>query len=261
MGKVLLSFDIEEFEVPEEYHGTMRKEDVFATSAQGASVILDIMKENGVKATFFCTGRFAEEESELVRRMVDEGHEVASHGYRHNRRQRNDDILKSKQVLEGITGKAVNGYREPKMFDVDNAFLARQGMAYNSSLNPAFIPGRYMHLDTPRTWFWQDGVAQIPASVTPWLRLPMFWLGLHNYPLALYLALCKRCIKHDGYFVTYLHPWEFTALDSHPEYRLPWIIRHNCGERLRRRLDSVIKELKKEGHEFVCFSNFANSIK
>ena len=62
------------------------------------------------------------------------------------------------------------------MFAVDNAAIARAGYRYNSSLNPAFIPGRYMHLDSPRTWFMADGVMQIPASVSPLLRVPLFWL-------------------------------------------------------------------------------------
>lgn len=84
-------------------------------------------------------------------------------------------------------------------FRCSESEIARQGYLYNSSLNPAFIPGRYMHLTEPRTCFMKEGVLQIPASVTPWLRFPLFWLSCHNLPAGLYRWLCRRTLRHDGY--------------------------------------------------------------
>lgn len=60
------------------------------------------------------------------------------------------------------------------MFPVDDSLIEQCGYAYNSSLNPAFIPGKYMHLDVSRTPFFKGKVLQIPASVTPKMRIPMF---------------------------------------------------------------------------------------
>lgn len=59
------------------------------------------------------------------------------------------------------------------MFPVDENLIEKCGYKYNSSLNPAFIPGKYMHLDVSRTAFMKGEVLQIPASVTK-LRIPMF---------------------------------------------------------------------------------------
>ena len=59
------------------------------------------------------------------------------------------------------------------MFPVDENLIEECGYKYNSSLNPAFIPGKYMHLDVPRTAFMKGNVMQIPASVTR-TRIPMF---------------------------------------------------------------------------------------
>ena len=64
----------------------------------------------------------------------------------------------------------IQGYRQPRMFPVSDTELERMGYVYNSSLNPAFIPGRYMHLSEPRTCFMTGKLLQIPASVTPWIR-------------------------------------------------------------------------------------------
>ena len=63
---------------------------------------------------------------------------------------------------------------------------------------------------------------QIPASVTPWIRFPLFWLSCHNLPMWLYQSLVNRVLKHDGYFVTYFHPWEFYPLGEHPEFKMPF---------------------------------------
>lgn len=55
--------------------------------------------------------------------------------------------------FERLTGRTIQGYRQPRMFPVSDTELERMGYVYNSSLNPAFIPGRYMHLSEPRTCF------------------------------------------------------------------------------------------------------------
>ena len=142
------------------------------------------------------------------------------------------------------------------MFPVSDEALSTAGYTYNSSLNPAFIPGRYMHLTAPRTWFMRDGVMQIPASVTPWLRFPLFWLSLHNLPEWLYHWLVRRTLGHDGYFVTYFHPWEFYELREHPELRMPFIIRNHSGQQLCQRLDRLIRMLKQQGEQFGTFKEF-----
>ena len=114
-----------------------------------------------------------------------------------------------------------------------------------------------MHLTTPRTYFMKDGVLQIPASVSPWFRIPLFWLALHNFPEWLYYALVKRVLKHDGYFNTYFHPWEFYELKEHPEYKMPFIIRNHSGHEMVERLERLIEKLKANGEQFETYNEFA----
>lgn len=254
---VLLSFDTEEFDVPREHGVDLTVEESMEVSVCGTNRILDCLKENGVKATFFCTGNFALHAPQVMERIMAEGHEVACHGVDHWKPQASD-VEESKNIIERVTKRTANGYRQPRMFPVSDAEIARMGYKYNSSLNPAFIPGRYMHLTAPRTYFMRGGVMQIPASVTPWLRFPLFWLSLHNLPECIYHWMVRRVLKHDGYFVTYFHPWEFYALDEHPEYKMPFIIRNHCGEQLTARLDRLIKMLKEKGEPFLTFTEFVN---
>ena len=258
---ILLSFDTEEFDVPCE-HGVNYDPiaEGMKVSMEGTERILDLLKEEQVVATFFCTTNFAENAPHLMRRILDEGHEVASHGCNHTNPQP-EDVIKSKKRLEEITGRKVNGYRQPRMFPVVESEIKRVGYLYNSSLNPAFIPGRYMHLTEPRTWFMKDGVMQIPASVTPLIRFPLFWLALHNLPEGLYHWMTRRVLKKDGYFVTYFHPWEFYELKEHPEFKMPFIIKNHSGQQMCERLDRLVKMLLAHGYEFITYTEFVEKVK
>lgn len=252
---ILLSFDTEEFDVPREHGVDFSLEEGMKVSIVGTNRILDCLKANQVRATFFCTANFVKHAPEVMQRIMAEGHEVACHGVDHWE-PKPTDFEVSKKMVEELTGVRVRGYRQPRMFPVSDAEIERMGYDYNSSLNPAFIPGRYMHLTDPRTWFMKGKVMQIPASVTPWIRFPLFWLALHNLPEWMYHLMVRRVLSHDGYFVTYFHPWEFFELKEHPEFKMPFIIKNHSGKQMVARLDNLVKMLKQKGHQFITYSEF-----
>lgn len=254
---ILLSFDIEEFDVPKEHGVDIPLEEQMRISVEGTRRILDCLKQYQVCATFFCTANFALHAPEIIKRIQMEGHEVASHGFNHWTFEV-ADLQKSKNTLEAITGTPISGYRQARMMPVCEKAIYDAGYKYNSSLNPTFIPGRYMHLSTPRTWFMKEGVMQIPASVTPVLRFPLFWLSYHNLPASLYRWLCKITHKKDGYLVTYFHPWEFYPLTEHPELRMPFIIRNHSGEGMVKRLGDFVRYFKDKEVPFITFTEFMN---
>lgn len=253
---ILLSFDTEEFDVPRESGVDFPLSRAMEVSSYGTTKILDILERNGVKATFFCTTNFAENAPDIMKRIVDSGHEVSAHGCDHWKPEP-ADVFRSREILRRLTGQEVLGYRQPRMFAVSDEDIRKAGYLYNSSLNPCFIPGHYNHLDKPRTPFMKDGVLQIPASVTPLIRFPMFWLALHNLPLWLYKAFARRVVSKDGYLATYFHPWEFYPLGEHPEFKVGFISRNHAGKGMEERLDSVIKMFKERGEEFMTFGEFA----
>ncbi len=252
---ILLSFDTEEFDLPREHGVDIKLERSIEVSAAGTNIILDTLKKNQVRATFFCTANFAQHAPEVMQRILNEGHEVACHGVNHFN-LKDSDPSQSKEIIERLTHITANGYRQPRMFPVDDEELERVGYLYNSSLHPAFIPGRYMHLDVPRTPFYKGKILQIPASVSPWLRLPVFWLACHNYPMWLYKKLTLWTLRHDGLFVTYFHPWEYYPLKEHPEWKIPFIIKRNSGTAAVKRLDSIIKTFKQHGAQFATFTEY-----
>lgn len=258
--QVLLSFDTEEFDVPREHGVDFSLAEGMKVSVYGTNKILDVLHDNGVHATFFCTGNFAQNAPDVIKRIIAEGHEVACHGVDHWQ-PKADDVFRSKEIVERIAGIKVFGYRQPRMFPVSDDDIRKAGFAFNSSLNPAFIPGRYIHLLTPRTPFVKNEVVQIPSSVTPIVRFPLFWLALHNLPIKLYIALVKRVLRHDGLFVTYFHPWEFFELKKNPEFKMPFIIKNHSGEQMAERLDTLIKALQAYGCSFEKFSDYVAQFK
>jgi peptidoglycan/xylan/chitin deacetylase (PgdA/CDA1 family) len=257
MRKVLLSFDIEEFDMPLEYDKPISFHDQINVSAKGTKIILDILQENQIPATFFSTVVFATNAKELIQRINREGHELASHGYFHSAFE-NKHLAESKAELEKLSSRSVTGFRMARMMPVDDRAIEDAGYRYNSSLNPVYLPGRYNNFFKPRTIFKTDSLIQLPASATPVMRVPLFWLSFHNFPLWMYKAACTRTINHDRYLNIYFHPWEFTDL-TRAEYGLPKFVSKNSGDQMINRFRTWILWMKKKGYTFSTISDFMDS--
>ncbi len=255
-GLVLLSFDVEEFDLPRELGEKIPLEEGIKVSAEGLERILKLLKKTGVKATFFCTGNFAKARAEILKRMLIDGHEVACHGVDHFEPNQTD-ICKSKEIIEKVIGHKVVGYRQPRMQKIDYKELKRCGYKYDSSVNPVLIPGRYNNLKIPRKPFEKDKILEIPTSVATVFRIPLFWLALHLFPVSLYIWLARMSLKKTGYFATYFHPWEFVDLNR---YKIvPKYIKRNSGIKLERRLEKVVRNLKKN-YSFVTYTEYVGAL-
>lgn len=250
-----LTFDTEEFDCPLPYSQTLCFEKQIEISSLGTEKILDLLMKKGIRATFFCTAVFAISAPQLIHRIVAEGHEVASHGYYHNKFE-TADLKKSKEILEEISGQEIYGFRMANMGYVDLQALAKAGFQYDSSLNPIYLPGHYNNLSKPRRIFQQNGLYEIPASVSSTFRIPLFWLSLHNIPLWIYTNMCMNVLKKDGYLNLYLHPWEFEELDS-PSIDLAWYIKRNSGQKLLGRLEQLINTFREKNVEFGTLKDCA----
>ena len=98
-NKVLLSFDVEEFDLPREHGVEISLKEGVEVSTRGLERVLKVLNRTGVKATFFCTGNFAKERSELVREIVKCGHELACHGVDHFA-PKSGDATESKKIVD-----------------------------------------------------------------------------------------------------------------------------------------------------------------
>lgn len=251
--KILLTFDVEEFDLPEEYNAPIEKSEQLNVSSRGLTQVLALLRKHRVVATFFTTAFYAENFPCQIQALVSEGHEVASHLYYHSD-YNPEHIRESRKKLEEITKQKVWGFRTPRLRPMDPELIKAAGYMYDSSLNPTFLPGRYNNFSRPRTHFRENGMHILPFSVSPGIRFPLFWLSFKNINFPAYLWLCRQTLRHDRYLHLYFHPWEFTNLDV---YRIPWYIKNRSGDPLLRRLDLLIQNLGKEGG-FATISEFLN---
>jgi len=185
--------------------------------------ILNLLAERDVKATFFTLGWVAERYPQLVRDIVAGGHELASHGYGHQRASdltRDEfaaDVGNAKKILEDLSGQAVRGYRAPS-FSIGTgnlwAFdaLVAAGYEYSSSIYP-IKHDHYGMPDSPR-FAYRVGAGLLEVPVTT-LRLfnrnlPSSGGGyfrLLPYPLSRWMI--GKVNREDGEpAVFYFHPWE-----------------------------------------------------
>ena len=244
---ILLSFDIEEFDLPEEYGQTISDEEKISIPALGTTRILDVLKSRQAHATFFTTAYFAERQPELVRRMVSEGHEVASHGMNHTTFAP-EHLRQSREFLEDLTGTRVKGFRMARLGKVSPEEILEAGYAYESSINPTWLPGRYNNLSKPiRPYQEACGLWQYPISVVPCLRFPLFWLSFKNLPLAIYQFLAKLSIKSTGYYNMYSHPWEYNDRCKEPQWHIPAYITRHAGIPYAKRLSLLTAYLQTIG--------------
>lgn len=240
---VLFTVDVEEFDTALEFGHAISLEEQLAVSTRGLMALADRFDALDVRTTLFTTATYALHEPELICRLAQK-HEIASHGYFHTTFEP-ADLLKSRLALEDLVKRPVTGFRRARMGYVNPADVQQAGYQYNSSLHPTWLPGRYNHWGEPTQPFQELGVWQIPASVTPTLRLPLFWLSLKNFPFAYYKLLCRQTLEASGFLNLYVHPWEFTDLAGYE--KIPAYVRRHSRSELLNRVEKLLRYLKSQG--------------
>lgn len=249
---VLLSFDVEEFDMPLEYDFAIAPEEQLRVGKNGLDAIDPILSDPSLPSTLFTTAHFAMQFPDAIRSLA-QRHEIASHTFYHSDFS-NEHLLQSRQTLEAISGTPVTGLRMPRMRKVDMEEVKSAGYRYDSSINPTWLPGRYNNLHLPRTMYRDQGMLRIPASVSPLLRVPLFWLSFKNLPYGLFETLTMQTLKKDGYVCLYFHPWEFTDIER---YGLPAFTKKHHGAPLLERLQRLVNRLKPEA-DFITMNEFVN---
>ena len=223
--------------------------------------ILALYERHGVRATFFTLGWIAERYPAMVRRIVDAGHELASHGYGHlrasdqSRAEFDNDIRSSKALLEDIGGQAVVGYRAPS-FSIGHAnlwaldALHEAGYKYSSSIYP-IAHDHYGMPDAPRFAFYPngpDGLLEVPITTIKMAgrNLPAGGGGYFRLlPYALSRWMMAKVNREDREpALFYFHPWEVDPGQPRPEgLGAKARFRHYINiDRMERRLECLARD-------------------
>lgn len=255
---VNLTFDLEEFDIPEEYGQKISQEDQMKYTLEGMERLMKVLDKHAIRVTFFTTGNFADRNKGLVKELS-ANHEIASHAYYHapHHAFSEHDIWKSKKVLEEITGKNVTGFRMPRLRPFDISLLKEWGFIYDSSINPTYLPGRYNLLHKSPQPYLEQGLWELPCSTMPWTRFPLFWLSFKNLPLSLYAWMCKVTLKRRENLMLYFHPWEFADIS---DFKLPGYVKSPNGAQLTQKLDHLIDDLLQQKVSFVTCQEYCETL-
>ncbi len=221
-----LSVDVEEWFQVGAFERTIDKASWGSLESRvvaNTGMVLDLFAEAGARATFFTLGWVAERHPGLIRRIVAEGHEIASHGWDHQRvftmtaNEFRADLARARAALEDAGGVRVTGYRAPS-FSIDartpwaHAVLAEEGYSYSSSVAPV-KHDHYGWRESPR-FAWRpladSALIELPVSVAEVAGRRMAVGG--GFFRLLPAALTDLAVRqanaagHGAQF--YFHPWE-----------------------------------------------------
>jgi len=222
-----LSVDVEDWFQVGAFEGVIDRGDWAGLThrvERNTDAVLAMFAEVGVTGTFFTLGWVAQRHPALIRRIVDQGHEIASHGWDHRRVFRMDraafaeDLATSRKTIEDAAGVAVTGYRAPS-FSIDartpwaHEELAAQGYAYSSSVAPV-AHDHYGWREAPRFAFHPlPDCALVEVPVTTALlagrRLAAGGGGFFRVlPYDFSRWAIRQVNREARPAVFYFHPWE-----------------------------------------------------
>ena len=259
----LASFDVEDWFHAENVQSRLPTSDWGSLEARverNTHEVLDLLGDADVKATFFVLGWIAARYPALVRRIAEDGHEVASHSDMHRRlyelspRDLVADLARARETLEQLVGLPVRGLRAPTFSISDDVLdrVAEAGYWYDSSLYAFGAHDRYGHVSTPidrqaDVVEIRPGLLELPVSSLLVRGVALPWAGggyFRLLPYRLFRWGVDKRLRSRSWFMFYLHPWELDAREVPPP-GLPRHLRFRAyfgRERVRRDLRKLVDE-------------------
>lgn len=198
--------------------------------------LLRVLDEKETKATFFVLGYVAEKKPEVIKRILNDGHEIGTHGFSHTLIYQQkpetfrEEMVRAINFLEDLTGKKVIGHRAPFFSITKDSLwaldiLAELGIKYDSSIFPV-LNYRYGIPDAPRFPYEIERsgckLKEFPVST---LKIPGMTLPISGgayfriYPYWFTKQALKSVNRSSKPITFYLHPWELDP--EHPRIPLP----------------------------------------
>lgn len=230
---------------------------------ENTQLLLKLLREYGIRGTFFFIQDIAERFPELVQSLLQEGHEIALHGINHNdlrtvaNEEFTDALQQAKYFFQTQFSVSLKGYRAP-YFSIHTqalSLLKQAGFCYDSSVVPCLpIPGWYGTYRAPRVPYQigtdlhtidpRHAFVEFPMSVHPTFRIP--GLGgyyFRNLGFRFTTHLLKACLKQLNYAMFYIHPWELSHSIPHLK-GMPFYMYRRTGTWTRDALRALLVQVR-----------------
>ena len=230
---VFLTFDVEPDAPPYQSSSTRGLKG-------GLPWILNMLSKKNIKATFFIVGELADKNPSMIEAILEDGHEIGSHGYDHRRLDRLSPIEAIRNIKKSIDSLSVfqyiSSFRAPNLQPPrisPNDYLSL-GIEVDSSI--AYYKDKTY--DRPVK---KNGLVILPATATSsTIRLPKM------------LAVKFTLNPNREYHLLFYHPWEFTRIKRKPLYRPDIWVR--TGSYARHTLELIVDKARQRGFEFLRVS-------
>jgi polysaccharide deacetylase family protein (PEP-CTERM system associated) len=257
-----LTIDVEDYYHVEAFQKVIRREDwhTYECRVYNSTLrILELLARHSIQATFFVLGWVAERTPGIVKEIQAAGHDIGSHGYAHQiiyeqtPEEFTEDLRRSLEIIEGITGVKVIGFRAPSFSVTKRSLWAIEilqsfGLVYDSSVFPILhdiygIPDAPRHPYQIADGFWEFPMTtvqvlgkNIPVGGGGYLRLFPYWVTRWGL---------DRANSNGEPAIVYLHPWELDP--SHPRIKTSALnhFRHYTNlEKTEPRLSALCRDFK-----------------
>lgn len=281
MKKAVISIDVEDWYHLEYFKDNLNENDKSQSIlAEGINEFINIITKENIKATFFIVGELISSKLELLKKIINQGHEISGHSYNHIRpltQSLEEFKLDSTKLLTELKEKLniiTPGYRAP-CFSLDDKrlkILKELNYSYDSSkisagFHPLYGSLNLEHYDKTNDNVYTDKTFtefELPTQRFLNKNIPISGGGyLRILPWFFFKHLLKKYLKENDTYFFFIHPFELTnkdvtlPIDSSITSKLRFRLGRSKGAS---RFKKLIKILKKEGFEFVTFSDFNKEI-
>jgi polysaccharide deacetylase family protein (PEP-CTERM system associated) len=259
----VFSIDLEDWFCVHNLSGVIKREEWERCQSRverNTLILLNLLSQHNVEATFFVLGWVAERYPDLVKEVERRGHEIATHGYSHRLltalepQEFRADLERSLEVLARCTSRPVRGFRAPSFSITRKTWWAVEilrscGIRYDSSIFPIGFHPDYGIPDAPLSaHLLPEGVFELPMSCAEVFGRKVPCSGGGYFRLLPYVAtraLMRRCNRQGRPVIFYLHPWEVDP--EQPRVELPAVKRFRHYQNLDRtaeRLERLLQDFQ-----------------
>lgn len=236
MKSIILTIDVEEWWSVYSFRNLNLKENSDYLDDRievSVNILLRILEQFKIKATFFVLGRVAEKYPEIIRKISINGHEIGTHGFGHNpiyhqsEKEFEEDLIKSITILESITGKKVIFYRAPS-YSITNQtlwaleILKKNGIRIDSSIVPT-LNSRFGIKNSPQ----EPYIIELLHKNSQIIEFPPNVINIFNkcipissgfafrmFPQVIIDRYFEKCNKFGNKPMIIIHNWEVDI--NHP---------------------------------------------